>query len=139
MNKEEINGWGMDSNPKDNPAYPMRHDIPADHINKGLAWIRPTKQKTDQEILHSNERPSLSAVFSDTEPPKGLSGVLRRGSFKYSESDLRHWMGLMLADRIDMIESVFEDLFHGKFPNLYKEMGWKMEMKYNTRLSPIYL
>lgn len=131
IDSEKDESWGIDANPKDNPAYPMREDTPEDHFKKGLAWTRPTLQKADVEVLHSNERPNLSAVFGSTIPPKYLSGMIRRVGFKYSESDLRHWMLLMLADRINMIEGVFEDLFSGKVPNIFVELGGKSEWKYN--------
>ncbi|MGB4399920.1 MAG: hypothetical protein WBJ10_11160 [Daejeonella sp.] len=39
-----------------------------------INWERPEQQKESVEILHSNERPSVSAVFGTTSPPSGLSG-----------------------------------------------------------------
>ena len=36
----------------------------------------------------------------------------------------RHWLPLLLADRVDVIESEIEDLMHGHIPNLVGERGW---------------
>ena len=52
----------------------------------------------DAEVLHSNERPNISAAFGTSTPPSGLSGALRRFAFRYSESSYAHWLPLMLAD-----------------------------------------
>lgn len=130
--EKEIKGWGIDIDPQDRPAYPMRKD---DGIhNPDLAPLkRPKLQKSDVEILHSNERPTLSAVFGTPNPPKGISGSMRRLAFKYSESDMRHWMFLLFADRVNMIEGLFEDFSKGHFPNFYKEMGLGAEKKYNKK------
>jgi hypothetical protein len=131
QNENNIKGWGIDADYKDHPAYPMRQEKPEEHFRKGIDWERPTLQRTSKEVLHSNERPSLAAVYGTPNPPKLLSGVLRRFAFRFSESDLRHWMTLLLADRIDMVEAIFEDIFSGHFPNFLAEMGIKSELKYN--------
>lgn len=97
----------------------------------GYSWQRPTQQQTDVEILHSNERPNLSAVFGTSTPPAGLSGMIRREAFNYSENSYGHWLPLMLADRIGMVEGIVEDLAHGHVPNIFGELGQKAEWKHN--------
>jgi hypothetical protein len=83
------------------------------------------------EIFHSTERPGITPLFGTTVPPSGLSGALRRFAFKYSENDLRHWLMLLFADRINMFEGILSDLGHGHIPNVFAEMGLKSEFKYN--------
>lgn len=56
---------------------------------------------------------------------------MRRIAFRYSESDLRHWMLLLAADRVNMVEGIGQDLMRGHVPNLFAEMGGKAEFKYN--------
>ena len=85
------------------------------------------------EVLHSNERPDLPAVFGTSMPPSGLSGELRRVAFRYSESSYGHWLPLMLADRVQMVEGVVSDLSRGHVPNIFKELGWGAEWKYNRK------
>jgi hypothetical protein len=125
----QIKGWGVDADVKNDPTYPMKRRNNGEH--RGLNWQRPEQQPEEVEVLQSNERPNLSAVYGTSTPPSGLSGLLRRGAFKYSESSYGHWLPLMLADRINMVEGVFEDLAHGHVPNIFKEMGWNAEWKYN--------
>jgi hypothetical protein len=116
-------------NAKDWPAFPMRQESADEH--KGMNWQRPTLQEPAVEVLHSNERPGLTAVFGNTVPPKGLSGVLRRQAFKFSESQQAHWILLVAADRLQMVEAIGEDLSRGHVPNLFAEMGLKAELKHN--------
>ena len=124
-------GWGVDADPQDQPAYPMK--IRTQDDNRGMNWERPPLQEPKVEILQSIERPSLSAVFGTTNPPRGLSGMLRRFAFRYSESSYAHWMPLLLADRINVIEGIFDDLMKGRIPNIPAEMGIKAELKHNPK------
>ncbi|MCE7063323.1 hypothetical protein [Dyadobacter sp. CY343] len=124
-----IKGWGIDADPLDVPAYPMKRRTEND--NKGMIWERPAQQPALVEVLHSNERPSLSAVFGTPNPPAGLSGKIRRFAFRYSESMIRHWLLLLLADRVNVIEGVKEDIQSGHIPDFFGELGGKAELKYN--------
>lgn len=125
----QIPGWGMDADPENEPTYPLKNYTGDDH--KRLNWERPLLQEQTVEVLKSNERPSLSAVFGTSTPPKGLSGVIRRHAFKYSESSYGHWLPLLLADRINVVEGIIEDISMGIIPNIFVERGWKSEFKYN--------
>src|SRR5690606_16442040 len=114
-----IKGWGIDADPKNEPTYPMKKYTGDDH--KRLDWERPTQQKVNIEILHSIERPTVSAVFGTSVPLRGLSGRIRRMAFHFSESQYRHWLPLLIADRVDVVEGMIEDLRNGHVPNSFKE------------------
>jgi hypothetical protein len=126
-----INGWGIDADPKNEPTYPMKNYTGDDH--QRLNWERPELQAPDVEILHSNERPGPSAVFGTTSPPSGLSGAVRRYAFRHSENEYLHWLPLLLADRIHMVEGIIDDLKQGHIPNVIAERGWTAEWKYNRK------
>ncbi len=81
----------------------------------------------------SPQRPGMSAVFGTSTPPSGLSGILRRYAFRFSEGNAVHWMTLLLADRINVAEGIIDDLRHGIVPNIFKERGWTAEWKYNRK------
>jgi len=104
-----------------------------DGEHAGYSWERPPQQPTQVEVLHSNERPNLSATFGTSTPPAGLSGILRRAAFKYSESSYGHWLPLMLADRVGVVEGILGDFAHGRVPNIPGEMGVKAEWKHNRK------
>jgi hypothetical protein len=104
----QVKGWGVDADPKNDPTYPMKHRNDGEHA--GYSWERPPQQQTDVEILHSNERPNVTATFGTSTPPAGLSGMIRRAAFNFSENSYGHWVPLMLADRVGMVEGVVDDL-----------------------------
>ena len=129
IDPSQVKGWGVDANPKNDPTYPMKNRNNGEHA--GYSWERPLQQPITIEVLHSNERPNVTSVFGTSTPPSGLSGVIRRIAFRYSESSYGHWLPLMLADRVSVVEGVLGDLKHGHVPNIFAERGWKAEWKYN--------
>ncbi len=124
-----VKGWGVDADPKNDPTYPMKHRTNGEH--EGYSWERPPQQPITVEVLHSIERPDVTAVFGTSTPPSGLSGMIRRVAFKYSESSYGHWLPLILADRVNVVEGLFHDLSRGHVPNIVAELGWKAEWKHN--------
>jgi len=125
----QIKGRGVDADPKNDPTYPMKNRNDGEHA--GFSWERPPQQPITIEVLHSNERPDVTSVFGTSTPPSGLSGVIRRFAFGYSESSYGHWLPLVLADRVSVVEGVMGDLKHGHVPNVFAERGWKAEWKHN--------
>ncbi len=125
----QIEGWGVDVDPKNDPTYPMKNRTDGEHA--GYSWERPPQQPITVEVLHSNEWPDVTAVFGTSTPPSGLSGMIRRLAFKYSESSYGHWLPLMLADRVSVVEGLLGDLKQGHVPNVFAERGWKAEWKLN--------
>jgi hypothetical protein len=130
-NYSHINGWGIDADPKNEPTYPMKKYTGDDH--KRLNWERPPLQDPTVEVLHSNERPGLTAVFGTSSPPSGLSGQIRRYAFRYSENSYAHWLPLLLADRINVVEGIIDDFSKGHVPNIFAERGWTAEVKHNPK------
>lgn len=126
-----IKGWGIDADPRNEPTYPIKKYTGDDHNRS--QWLRPVQQQATVEILHSNERPHLSAVFGTSSPPSGWSGKIRRYAFKYSESSYGHWLPLLLADRINVVEGIIDDFKKGHVPNIFAERGWNAEWKYNRK------
>jgi hypothetical protein len=126
---ESVKGWGVDSNPANDPTYPMKKWNGDDR--KRSDYLKPVRQSRTVEILQSNERPDITAVFGTSVPPSGLSGAIRRYAFRYSEGSWGHWLPLILADRVNVVEGLIDDLRHGYIPNVFKERGWNAEWKYN--------
>ena len=121
-------GWGVDADPKNDPTYSYRDRSQDDHSGE---WRRPPQQEPDVEILQSVEHKQLPAVFGTSSPPRYLSGMMRRAAFRWSESNWAHWLILIGADRVNMVEGLVEDLARGKIPNVPKEMGIRAEWKHN--------
>jgi hypothetical protein len=124
-----ISGWGVDADPKNDPTYPMKHRTDGEHA--GYSWERPPQQPVTVEVLHSIERSDLTSAFGTSTPPSGPSGAIRRFAFRYSESSYGHWLPLMLADRVGVVEGFAEDLNHGRVPNVFAERGLRAEWEHN--------
>ena len=129
VNTSRIPGWGVDADPENDPTYPFRDRSRDDGL--AMNWDRPPLQEPGVEILTSIEHNRLPAVVGTSTPPSGLSGVIRRQAFRYSESNWWHWLMLMGADRINVVEGVLQDLGRGKIPNIPAEMGIRSELKHN--------
>ena len=128
IDPQTVPGWGVDADPENDPVYPIKARNNGEHA--GYSWERPAQQRATVEVLHSNERPHLTAAFGTSTPPRFLSGALRRFAFKYSESSYGHWLPLMAADRVGVVEGIFYDIFHARFPNVFVERGWRADWKH---------
>jgi hypothetical protein len=128
---KNIPGWGMDADPENDPTYPMKRWNGADH--QRIHYERAPQQPVNIEVFHSIERPGITRVFGTSTPPSGLSGAIRRYAFRYSEATAAHWMTLILADRVDVVQGVINDLKKGIVPNFFAESGWKAEWQYNRK------
>lgn len=124
-----MKGWGIDADAKNDPTYPMKHRTDAEQ--EGYSWDRSDQQPIKDEVLHSIERPNVSAVYGTSVPPSGLSGAIRRLAFRQSENSYGHWLPLLLADRVNVVEGIIDDLAHGHVPNIFKEKGFGARWKYD--------
>jgi len=129
IDARSVVGWGVDADPRNDPTYPYR-DRSAD-MGLRQNWEPPTPQESHVEILQSVEYVRRPAVFGTSNPPVGISGVVRRAAFRWSESNWLHWLLLMGADRMNVVEGLVVDVAHGKIPNIPAEMGARAEWRYN--------
>lgn len=104
---DHIPGWGSDLPLENRPGVPMERTPP----RLDVPWSDPPPQQPmTVEVLRSVERPEHSRTFGTRLPPKGMSGALRRAAFRHSENDLRHWLTLIAADRVNVVEGLCQDL-----------------------------
>ena len=127
--RARIPGWGVDSDPADRPSVPklkFQEDLTGAH------WEFPDRQPENWPRERSIEHKSLTPVFGTAQPPKGLSGVIRRFSYaRYSEGQAAHWLLLMLADRVDAIEEHVKSFATLRPDNPITETGIKAEFTHN--------
>lgn len=121
IDPQTVVGWGVDADPENDPTWPMRDRSNDD--GPGMNWTPPPRQDSEVEVLQSVEHVRRPAAVGTSTPPSGLSGSLRRSAFRFSESQWGHWLLLMLADRINTVEGVFQDFGRGRLPNPLVEMG----------------
>lgn len=113
--RARIPGWGADLDPADRPAVPRERFDPG---ATGAHWDLPEQQPELVPRERSIEHARLTPVFGTTCPPRGLSGALRRSAFAYSEARAAHWLILLAADRVDVVESRVGDVLRGRAPVL---------------------
>jgi hypothetical protein len=123
-----IKGWGADLDYANRPAVPKERTPPR---LENVHWEQPEDQPVNMKVFHSVERPGITPIFGTSTPPTGLSGTLREIAYRWSENDLRHWMLLLFADRINVIEGLGDDLRKGRVPNIFAEMGMRAELRHN--------
>lgn len=126
----EIPGWGADLDPARRPAVPMEKKPEG---GTGAHWDIPELQHSSVRIFKSIEHPRMPPVFGTSVPPTGLSGRIKDFAYTFSEGHLLRWLPILLADRINVVEGVVDDLKSGHIPNIFAEMGWKAEWKYNRQ------
>src|ERR671917_670109 len=100
--RARIPGWGADLNPEDRPSVPRERFDPG---ATGAHWDFPERQPEKWPRERSIEHKFLTPVFGTSCPPKGLSGVIRKFAYRYSEGRAAHWLLLLGADRVDALES----------------------------------
>ncbi len=124
--RAKIPGWGVDLDPGMRPAAKKEVYDPA---STGAHWEVPEQQIATFPRERSTEHREITPVFGTACPPKGLSGIIRRAAYRHwSEGQTMHWLALMFADRIDVLESLVVDLFRGKPDNFLAEWGIKAEL-----------
>ena len=115
----KINGWGADLDPANRPSVPR--ELPSN-----VMTVRGDVKhwQTPRSKIHvSNEHAGITPVFGESVPPSGLSGLMRDFAYQYGEGTNRHWMMLLYADRVNIIESMIFDALRGKPDNVVRERG----------------
>ena len=119
--RARIPGWGVDLDPKDRPSVPREKFDPN---LSGARWDFPERQAEKWPRERSIEHQFVTPVFGTSCPPKGLSGAIRKFSYrKYSEARAAHWLLLLAADRVDAVESALGALVRGRPDNPVTETG----------------
>jgi hypothetical protein len=125
--RARIPGWGADLNPQDRPSVPkLKFDESVRDAK--LPERQPEKWPRERSVEHA----FLPPVFGTACPPKGLSGAIRKLSYaRYSEGRAAHWLLLMLADRVDTVESTLGSFLSLHPDNLVTETGVLSEFRVN--------
>ena len=85
----------------DRPGAPMEHP-PQKLTPTAPDRIEPMRPR--RGLTHRRELRGMTPVFGTGQPLHSISGLLRRMAYRIPESRARHWMTLLLADRVDVLE-----------------------------------
>jgi len=125
--RARIPGWGADLDPADRPSVPREQFDPS---FSGAHWEYPEEQPEKWPRERSVEHTQLPPVFGTAQPPKGLSGVIRKSAYaKYSEGQAAHWLLLMAGDRVDTLESGLRSMVSLRPDNPITQTGVVAEVK----------
>lgn len=83
-----------------------RPGVPMEHAPQALTPAAPQqieRQRPRRGVIHGRGRP-MTPVFGTAQPLSGISGILRRIAYNVRETRARHWMLLLMADRVDVME-----------------------------------
>lgn len=123
--RARIPGWGVDLDPDDRPSVPK---LKYDPQSTGAHWDFPDRQEQLGPREHSIEHKFVTPVFGTATPLRGLSGAIRRFSYrKYSEARAAHWLLLIAADRVDAVESHLRSFLTLRPDNPISQTGVKAE------------
>jgi hypothetical protein len=127
--RARIPGWGVDLDPRDRPSVPklqFQEDLTGAH------WEFPERQPEKWPRERSIEHAFLTPVFGTAQPPKGLSGAIRKLSYaRYSEGRAAHWLLLVLADRVDAVEEHLRSFGTSRPDNPITETGVRSEFTHS--------
>ncbi|WP_448624288.1 hypothetical protein [Geodermatophilus sp. URMC 64] len=133
--RARIPGWGVDLDPKDRPSVPK---LQFQEGLTGAHWEFPERQPEKEPRERSIEHKFLTPVFGTAQPPKGLSGAIRRFSYaRYSEGRAAHWLLLMAADRVDAWEEHLRSFATLRPDNPITETGVRSEFTHHGLTSRI--
>jgi hypothetical protein len=125
--RARIPGWGADLDPADRPSVPRERFDPS---LSGAHWEYPDQQPEKWPRERSVEHTQLPPVFGTAQPPKGLSGAIRKYAYaRYSEGQAAHWLLLIAGDRVDTLESSLRSLLTLRPDNPITETGVVAEVK----------
>jgi hypothetical protein len=108
---ERPEAHGYDEPLENRPGVPMEAEP---RVDGGAHQESPAQQRSEGTHLHRKGLDKLTPVYGTAQPPRGASGVLRRAAYQIPEHDFRHWMTLLVADRVDILEHRLEDLARGR-------------------------
>jgi hypothetical protein len=127
--RARIPGWGADLDPKDRPSTPK---LQYQDGLTGAHWEFPERQPEKWPRERSVEHAFLTPVFGTAQPPKGLSGAIRKFSYaRYSEGRAAHWLLLVLADRVDAVEEHLKSFLSTRPDNPITETGVRSEFTHS--------
>lgn len=101
---------GVDADPARRPGVPMhaRPGLGPSGTSPPRATIEPQTQPP--KLLYRAALDHPTPVYGTGQPPRGISGALRSAAYDIPEHRAQHWMLLLLADRVDVLEDRIANL-----------------------------
>jgi hypothetical protein len=101
MNDSHIPGHGVDADPARRPGVPQ---LWTPHPQPHAVYPPPRQQTDIKQPMHGRPDKTYPPVWGTAQPPRGLSGLLRKTAYAWPDHLPKHWLLLLLADRVDVTE-----------------------------------
>jgi hypothetical protein len=88
---------GIDQDPARRPGVPAEKPPHSEPHARNVAQMR-------QDGRPTGASDARTPVFGTAQPPHGLSGRLRTTAYRIPDHFARHWLLLILADRVEVLE-----------------------------------
>jgi hypothetical protein len=122
---EDPGAHGIDAAPENQPGVPMETESSPD---PGAHWDVPARQESREPHLRRVGLDRLTPVYGTAQPPRGLSGLMRRAAYAMPEHQARHWALLLAADRVDMLEDRLGDALGGQLERAgFEDLGRQVQ------------
>src|SRR5688500_5315207 len=102
MNPNNLPGHGIDAERSARPGVPLYQEPPSP--KPGAQYPPPRQESEVKQFMHGRPGKDYPPVWGTAQPPKGVAGVVRAVAYKYPDHVARHWLLLMVADRVDVWE-----------------------------------
>ncbi|MDQ3031552.1 MAG: hypothetical protein M3Y87_03985 [Myxococcota bacterium] len=99
IDTSHIIGHGADADPSKRPGIPRETEP-----RMAPGAIEPERQQSYVRVLQDRANDTMPPVYGTAQPPKALSGAMRKLAYGYPAHWTRHWMLLLVADRVDVME-----------------------------------
>lgn len=90
---------GVDQPLENRPGVPMAASTALPAEPEPIA-----RQPRDERHFRRVGLEELTPVYGTAQPPRGVSGKMRQMAYSIPEHSAMHWMTLLLADRVDVME-----------------------------------
>ena len=95
--------WAIDAGLENRPGVPRETEP---HPVAGTHWTEPPNQTVTAPILIRSDLDRPTPVFSTALPPKGAIAQLRAIAYRIPDRFVRHWVLLLVADRMDALKNL---------------------------------
>lgn len=121
MREEQTEGTGRDQPIGADAPLENRPGVPMEAASALPAEPEPiARQPGDESHFRRVGLEELTPVYGTAQPPRGVSGKMRKMAYSIPEHSAMHWMTLLLADRVDVMEDY---LTHGIGPGTLNALG----------------
>lgn len=103
---EQPSAIGIDQAFERRPGVPMEAEP---RIDTGAHWRMPERMPERRLRPRRKGLKRLTPVYGTAQPPRGVSGIMRRIAYRIPEHRARHWLVLLAADRVDVVEGRLGD------------------------------